>query len=110
MSEELRLTLPGESSGEWNVIARNRRVLKDWEDLLARAPESTKDCYRRLAAKPLERLQGRVFPLKGKKYPHAWEYEVTSGDRVFYVPDATSKTVSVYYVGKHVTPAPFPPK
>ncbi len=58
----------------------------------------------------MERVPGRVFPLKGPKYAGSWEYEVTGADRVFYTPDSESRTVSIYYAGKHITPAPFPPK
>jgi hypothetical protein len=46
--------------------------------------------------------------LKGKLYKGAWEYEVTKGDRVFYVPDEQQLKVVVYYAGKHPFPAPTP--
>ena len=96
-------------AGEWDVVARNSRVLKGWQELIEKAPENMRECFKRLCSKPLERLPGRIFPLRHKKYKGAWEYEVTSGDRVFYIPDAAAKKVVVYYAGKHVTPAPFPP-
>ncbi len=51
----------------------------------------------------------RIFPLRGKRYAGAWEYEVTGGDRVFYVPDPKLKKVTVYYAGPHLEPAPVPP-
>lgn len=51
----------------------------------------------------------RVFPLKGKLYQGAWEYEVTSSDRVFYVPDEHKRKVLVYYAGTHPKSAPTPP-
>ncbi|MBW4617789.1 MAG: hypothetical protein KME17_00180 [Cyanosarcina radialis HA8281-LM2] len=54
-------------------------------------------------------MNRRVFPLKGKLYMGAWEYEVTSSDRVFYVPDAERQKVVVYYAGKHPKAAPTPP-
>lgn len=56
----------------------------------------------------MERLPGRIFPLLGKRYKGAWEYEVTASDRIFYVPDLSQKTVLIYYAGKHVSPAPEP--
>lgn len=70
------------SASPWLVVAKNRRVNKDWEALLLRAPENTRLCYERLCTAPMDRVPRRVFPLKGKKYRGAWEYEVTSGDRV----------------------------
>src|SRR4051794_25498704 len=104
MSEE-PLTAPAGTAAfscTWTVVARNRRVLKEWQDLVAKAPENASQCFRRLCSNPLERVPGRVFPLRYKRYPGAWEYEVTSGDRVFYIPDPEQKRVMVYYAGKHV--------
>ena len=34
--------------------------------------------------------------LRGNRYRGAWEYEVTSGGRVFYVPDEENRKVLVY--------------
>ncbi len=93
----------------WLVVAKNRRVNRDWEALLLRAPENTRRCYRDLCNSPMVRKPKRVFPLKGKIYKGAWEYEVTSSDRVFYVPDEDQRKVLVYYAGKHPKSAPTPP-
>lgn len=93
----------------WIVVALNRRVNRDWEALLVRAPENTRRCYEDLCTAPMLRKPKRVFPLKGKLYKGAWEYEVTSGDRVFYVPDDKRRKVVVYYAGKHPKSSPTPP-
>jgi hypothetical protein len=93
----------------WLVVAKNRRVNRDWEALLLRAPENTRRCYQDLCSSPMVRKPKRVFPLKGKLYNGAWEYEVTSSDRVFYVPDEDQRKVLVYYAGKHPKSAPTPP-
>jgi hypothetical protein len=93
----------------WLVVAKNRRVNRSWEDLLLKAPESALRCYENLCNQPMTRLPGRVFPLKGKLYKGAWEYEVTSGDRVFYVPNPQTRKVVVYYAGGHPSTAPAPP-
>ncbi len=93
----------------WLVVAKNRRVNRDWEALLLRAPENTRRCYQDLCTSPMVRKPKRVFPLKGKLYQGAWEYEVTSSDRVFYVPDEDKRKVLVYYAGKHPKSAPTPP-
>jgi hypothetical protein len=92
----------------WLVIAKNRRVNRDWEALIQRNPENARRCYKDLQTAPITRQSGRVFPLKGKKYRGVWEYEVTGGDRVFYVPDETQLKVVVFYAGKHIQPAPIP--
>ncbi|NMF65120.1 hypothetical protein DP113_28140 [Brasilonema octagenarum UFV-E1] len=92
----------------WLVVAKNRRVNRDWELLLSRAPENATRCYEDLSTAPMTRKPGRVFPLKGKRYKGAWEYEVTKGDRGFYVPDAQQQKVVVYYAGEHPKNAPLP--
>jgi hypothetical protein len=96
------------SVASWLVVAKNRRVNRDWEVLLLRAPENPRRCYEHLCSAPMVRVPGRVFPLKGKKYRGAWEYEVTKGDRVFYVPDEEKHKVVVYYAGVHPKSAPLP--
>lgn len=93
----------------WLVVALNRRVNRDWEALLLRAPENTRRCYEDLCTVPMVRKPRRVFPLKGKSYRGVWEYEVTGGERVFYVPDPQERKVLVYYAGKHPKAAPTPP-
>jgi hypothetical protein len=93
---------------QWLVVAKNRRVNRDWELLLSRAPENARRCYEDLCTAPMIRKPKRVFPLKGKRYKGAWEYEVTKGDRVFYVPDAQQRKVVVYYAGEHPKNAPVP--
>lgn len=98
------------STPAWTVVARNKRVNKDWEQLLSRSPENVRRCYENLCNQPMQRQPGRVFPLRGKKYKGAWEYEVTGSDRVFYVPDPKESKVVVYYAGKHPKGnAPYPP-
>ncbi|MCY7333179.1 MAG: hypothetical protein LH649_11095 [Pseudanabaena sp. CAN_BIN31] len=92
----------------WLVVAKNRRVNRDWEALIQRNPENARRCYKDLCIAPMTRQPRRVFPLKGKKYQGVWEYEVTGGDRVFYIPDETQLKVVVFYAGKHIQPAPTP--
>jgi len=92
----------------WLVVAKNRRVNRDWELLLFRSPENARRCYEDLCTVPMTRKLLRIFPLKGKRYQGAWEYEVTKGDRVFYVPDAKGRKVIVYYAGEHPKNAPMP--
>lgn len=98
-----------EPAPPWLVVAKNRRVNRDWEALLLRAPENARRCYEHLCSTPMLRVPRRVFPLKGKNYRGGWEYEVTSGDRVFYVPDEENRKVLVYYAGVHPKSTPIPP-
>ena len=114
MSEEW-LAVPPKAeenlSGEapWTVVARNERVNRAWKDLMRTAGENATKCYRHLCFTPMVRRPGRIFPLRGKRYKGAWEYEITSGDRVFYFPEPKLKKVTVYYAGPHMEPAPLPP-
>lgn len=93
-------------AGDWRVIARTKRVNSDWEKLMNRAPGAALRWYTYLRKSPTTRYPGRVFPLRGSLYTGAWECEITGGDRVFYIPDETSRKVMVYYAGPHCSPAP----
>ena len=92
----------------WLVVAKNRRVNRDWIDLIQRNPQNSLRCYDDLCSRPTYKQVGRVFELRGKPYKGAWEYEVSKGDRVFYTVDEEKKKVIVYYAGKHpkITPTP----
>lgn len=101
---------PLETAPRWLVVAKNRRVNRDWEELLLRATENARRCYEDLCTAPMVRQPRRVFPLKGKRYKGAWEYEVTGAERVFYVPDLQKRKVLVYYAGEHPKKdSPTPP-
>lgn len=107
---EVKLTTPDlvDTEQTWLVVARNRKINRNWEALLARYLENCYRCYKLLCTTPTIRLQGRVFPLKGKPYTGAWEYELTGGDRVYYIPNEEQLKVIVYYAGKHPSIAPRP--
>ncbi len=96
------------SSGAWLVVARNRRVNRDWEALVDRSPENALRWYKYLRQWPITRYPGRVFPLRGSVYRGAWECEITGGDRLYYLPDEAAKKVIVYYAGPHCKSAPRP--
>ena len=100
-----------ENSDRWTVFAYNRRVYKSWEKMMQRIPDSLERCLEDLCTQPMQRYPKRVFPLKGRLYKGAWEYEVSGGDRVLYVPNPETRQVSIYYAGEHPNPpSPKPPK
>ncbi len=107
---EIELTAPrlSDINKIRKVVAKNKRVNKEWEDLMQRSPQNTARCYQDLCTAPMIKKPRRVFPLRGKQYEGIWEYEVTSGDRVFYIPYEEEKKVFVFYAGKHIKPAPTP--
>ena len=100
-----------EKNDRWTVFAYNRRVYKSWEKMMQRIPDSLERCLEDLCTQPMQRYPKRVFPLKGRAYKGAWEYEVTGGDRVFYVPNSETRQVIIYYADEHPNqPSPKPPK
>ncbi|WP_375449152.1 hypothetical protein [uncultured Nostoc sp.] len=107
---EVKLTAPTlfKTSKTWLVVAKNRRVNREWEALVQRYPENSCRCYEDLSNAPTTKQTGRVFPLRGKPYKGVWEYEVASGDRVYYIPYENQLKVFVYYAGKHPKVAPKP--
>jgi hypothetical protein len=108
--EDIELTAPTSFNEEktWKVVAKNKKVNKSWEDLMQRHPENTIRCYKDLSTSPTSKKPRRVFPLRGQQYRGIWEYELTSGDRVFYIPDEDNKKVFVFYAGKHPKSVPTP--
>jgi hypothetical protein len=99
--EELAAPCSFDKDSSWLVVAKNSRVNRDWQALISKCPENAYRCYEHLSTNPTARVPRRIFPLKGKRYQGAWEYEITGGDRVFYVPDEQQKKVVVYYAGEH---------
>lgn len=98
------------SQNSWEVKAHTRKVNKSWEQIIYRSPKDAARCYKWLCENPMQRLSGRVYPLRGKKYKGAWEFEVTGGDRVYYVPNPDERKVVVYFAGPHPNPpSPTPP-
>lgn len=94
----------------WTVVAYNKAIYKDWNNLMERIPERLELCLAYLCKQPMERYRRKVFPLKGPTYKGVWEFKVTKGDRVLYVPNPDTHTVSVYYAGEHPNSPPGPPK
>ncbi len=92
----------------WTVFGSNSRVVKNWRELVNSCPENAIRCYQHLSYSPMQRSRGRIFPLRGKKFAGAWEYEITGADRVFYVPISAEKKVIVYYAGKHPVKNKYP--
>lgn len=45
MTETNEITETPETEKTWLVVAKNRRVLRDWEALMQRHPENTSRCY-----------------------------------------------------------------
>jgi hypothetical protein len=86
LSETTEITQTTEIEKIWLVVAKNRRVNRDWEALVQRHPENSNRCYHDLCAAPTLRQPGRVFPLKGRKYKGVWEYcRQTTGSKSLFL-------------------------
>ena len=92
----------------WTICAKNSRLNRDWQDLVLLYPENSLVCYRHLLTQPLQRVKFRAFPLRGKQFRGVWEYEITGGDRVFYLPNKSERSVLVIYAGKHPKKNKYP--
>ena len=98
----------GQENAVWTVVGSHSRLVKNWRELVKSCPENAIRCYQHLSHNPMQRSRGRIFPLRGKKFKGAWEYEITGADRVFYVPISEQKKVVVYYAGKHPVKNKYP--
>ena len=74
----------------YTVLARNRRVLADWEQLVRTRRDVCIRCWDHLANEPRTPIGSRYSPLKGdqrwvefegERLPQ-WQYEVDRGARV----------------------------
>ena len=100
-----------ENNDRWTVFAYNSRVQKSWEKMMVRVPDNLNRCLEDLCTQPMQRELKRLFSLRGKPYKGAWEYKVTGGARVYYVPNPETRQVIVYYADAHPNPpSPKPPK
>jgi mRNA-degrading endonuclease RelE of RelBE toxin-antitoxin system len=108
--DPLDLTRPESSDGgPWALIAYNKRVLKGWNGLCQNTPEQAARCYDWLSRDAMMPIPGRCYAMKGKVNAGCWCYEIGAGNRVYYKPDKTTRTVTVYYAGEHPTAVPPPP-
>ena len=98
------------AAGAWHLVASNKAALNGWEALCKKLHGNSLRCYEWLRTSPMQRINGRCYPLKGAQAGGAWAYEIGSGERIYYVPDPDSRKVTVYYAGEHPPRAPAPPR
>jgi hypothetical protein len=101
-SLELKAAAKGDPpANPWTVLAYNKRALKDWEKLVRDTEQNAVNAFDWLVRHPMERMPGRCFPLKYSKHAGNWCYEIGAGDRLYYKPDEGTRTVTVWYAGRH---------
>lgn len=86
---------------------RTSRAAKGWDELRQQAPGNTREAWLQMRRNPGGDRSRRHHPLKGvlatkqvngKQLPQ-WQYEVTSGSRVWYLIDADEHIVWVQHAG-----------
>ncbi|MGD9792182.1 MAG: hypothetical protein AB7V43_01770 [Acidimicrobiia bacterium] len=84
----------------WDLRYANNDAVKGWEQICAAAPSNARTAWEKLTADPRER-SSRQHPLKGSLGQRSvngidmeqWQYEVTSGGRLWYCIDDAAMTV-----------------
>lgn len=91
---------PPPARGGWDFRYGTSNAVKGWEKVAAAAPGNARVAWEKITADPRERTD-RQAPLKGSlgsrtingEDMEQWQYEVTSGGRLWYCIDAQNKTV-----------------
>lgn len=91
---------PPPKPGEWELRHATGESANGWDELCARAPGPTRECYDALT-KSLRSHSSRQHPLKGElgtrdikgERLEQWQYEVTGAGRVWYCIDDTHRRV-----------------
>ena len=114
--ENLDLSAPlkgdGPPGSNWVLIAHNKRVLRDWEQIVRNRRQNAINAYDRLRMDAMTAsIPKRCFALKHKNYAGCWCYEIGDGDRLYYKPNAETRRAIVYYAGPHPKDGvPLPPR
>lgn len=93
-----RLVRPARTD-EWEIVGADKGVVVAWDRWAAQEPNAPSTAYHQLARNPTEhssrqtKLEGKTWGVgtyEGRSFDR-WQYEVTSGGRIFYfVDDPTS--------------------
>ena len=100
-----RVTPPPKPGG-WDARHATSEAAKGWDDLCQAAQANTWEAWVILTERPIQpenparqhRLRGSLAhrEVRGKVLDQ-WQYEVTSGGRIWYCPDLDTRTVWVTY-------------
>ena len=94
MAREERVTRPARTD-EFDVVAADKGVAEGWDKWANQEPNALAAAYDQMATKPIEfssrqkKLEGKTYgtgTYDGKTYDR-WQYEATSGGRIFYFVD-----------------------
>jgi hypothetical protein len=92
---------------QWDVVLHTSDAAKGWDELCRTAPGNTWEAWVVLRERPIQPVnRERQHRLKGKRLSarevkgqtlEQWQYEVTSGARIWYCPDPDAKVVWVTF-------------
>lgn len=103
-----RVAPPAGAPGQWELRFATNEAAKGWNWLCQQAPANTESAWQLLRLRPDYPVQtGRHHRLKGRLASgvhrgvemEQWQYEVTSGGRVWYVVDFDKRTLWLRHAG-----------
>ena len=100
MAKRKERVAPPPAAGGWDFRYANNDAVKGWEQICATAAANAHTAWKRITADPRQR-DSRQHPLKGSLGQRSvngvdleqWQYEVTTGGRLWYCIDDKAKTV-----------------
>lgn len=100
MAKRKERVAPPPAAGGWDFRHANNDAAKGWEKICSVAPANARTAWEKISADPRQR-DSRQHPLKGTlgnrlvngTELEQWQYEVTSGGRLWYCIDDKAKTV-----------------
>ncbi|SDN27731.1 hypothetical protein [Allokutzneria albata] len=106
-----RAAPPGRPGG-WEVRFATSEAAKGWEELCRSARSNTWEAWVVLTERPMtpenrarqQRLKGalKCHEIRGRALEQ-WQYEVTSGGRIWYCPDPDTRVVWLVVAGPGIT-------
>jgi hypothetical protein len=94
LAREERVARPTRTD-EWEIVAADKGVVEDWDRWAKQEPNALATAYDQLSSNPTQfsprqkRLEGKTYgtgTYDGTTYDR-WQYEATSGGRIFYFVD-----------------------
>jgi hypothetical protein len=99
---------PPAGQGQWELRFATNEAAKGWESLCQQAAANTEAAWRELRSRPdnpapttrHHRLKGRLASASHSGVAmEQWQYEVTSGGRIWYVVDVEKRTLWLRHAG-----------
>lgn len=93
---------PPPEKGGWDIRFANNQVAREWDELCNIASANTRRAWNQITSGPRTRSQRQARLKKDlgvkqieERALEQWQYEVTSGGRIWFCPDDEARTVWV---------------